>query len=278
MTAMSLPGLAPVVGVLVLAELAAGTLLAIYAGDLLGDAGRGFLGTTAVICLALMGVCLGLAALLPDPARLLHVPVDGTAFAGFVHWAVGFTAALAVYALLCAVGTDPARRVAGGVALLCGAVAIGHAAATFGASHLGGVAGLVAFAPAALLSGSTLAGMLLGHWYLIVPDLSFRPLRRAALLIFIALGVQAVAVAVALATAGGAIRASLLGERYGASFWLLVVGAGLIVTAAVNGLTLYYARIRANQPATAMLYVAVITVMMGVVPGHLLYFLTGAPV
>lgn len=278
MTVMSLPGLAPVVGVLVLAELAIGTVLAIYAGDLLGDAGRGFLGTTSVICLALMGVCLGLTALLPDPARLLHVPVDRAGFATFVHWAVGFTVALAVYALLCAVGTDPARRVAGGVALLCGAVAIGHAAATFGSSHLGGVAGLVAFAPAALLSGSTLAGMLLGHWYLIAPDLSFRPLRRAVVLIFIALGVQAVAVAVALAGAGGALRTSLLGERYGAPFWLLVVGAGLVVTAAVNGLTLYYARMRANQPATAMLYVLVITAMMGVVPGHLLYFLTGAPV
>lgn len=50
------------------------------------------------------------------------------------------------------------------------------------------------------------------------------------------------------------------------------------MTAVVNGLTLYYARIRANQPATAMLYVLVITVMMGVVPGHLLYFITGVPV
>ena len=61
-------------------------------------------------------------------------------------------------------------------------------------------------------------------------------------------------------------------------FWLLVVAAGLVVTAAVNGLTLYYARIRANQPATAMLYILVVTVMMGVVPGHLLYFLTRVPV
>jgi hypothetical protein len=262
----------------VLAELAIGTLLAIYAGDLSGEVGRGFLGTTAVICVALMGVCLGIAALLPNPAELLHVPVDGAGFAGFVRWAVGFTAALAVYALLCAVGTDPARRVTGGVALLCGGAVLGHAAATFGFSRLGGLAGLVAFAPAALLAGSALAGMLLGHWYLIAPDLSFRPLRRAVLLIFAALGVQAAAIALALGTAGDAVRAGLLGERYGAPFWLLVVGAGLVVTAAVNGLTLHYARIRANQPATAMLYVLVVTVMMGVVPGHLLYFLTGAPV
>ena len=56
------------------------------------------------------------------------------------------------------------------------------------------------------VAGSTLAGMLLGHWYLIAPDLSFRPLRRAVYLIFAALGVQAAAVAVALLTADGAVR------------------------------------------------------------------------
>jgi hypothetical protein len=160
----------------------------------------------------------------------------------------------------------------------CGAIAIGRAAATFGFSGLGGLAGALAFVPAALLAGSTLAGMLLGHWYLIAPDLSFRPLRRAVHLIFAAVAVQAAAVVVALVTANGADRASVVGERYGASFWLLVVAAGLVATAAVNGLTLYYARIRANQPATAMLYILVITVMMGVVPGHLLYFLTRVPV
>ncbi len=278
MARMSIPALAPIVGVLVLAELSVGTVAATYAGDLLGEVGRGFLGTTAAICLAIVGICLAMAALLPDPAQLLHHPVDPGAYAGFVHWMLGFTAALGVYTLLCAVGTDPARRVAGAVAVACGAVAIGRAAATFAFSGVGGLAGAVAFVPAALLAGSTLAGMLLGHWYLISPDLSFRPLRRAVYLIFAAVGVQAVAVAVALLTADSAVRASLVGERYGASFWLLVVAAGLVVTAAVNGLTLYYARIRANQPATAMLYILVVTVMMGVVPGHLLYFLTRVPV
>lgn len=278
MAAVSVPALAPIVGVLVLAELAVGTVAATYAGDLLGEVGRGFLGTTAAICLALMGVCLAMAALLPDPAQLLHHPVDSGGFAGFVHWSVAFTVALGVYTLMCAVGTDPARRVVGAATVGFGAVALARAAATFGFSGVGGLAGAVAFVPAALLAGSTLAGMLLGHWYLIAPDLSFRPLRRAVYLIFAAVAVQALAVAVALATADGAVRASILGERYGASFWLLVVAAGLVVTAAVNGLTLHYARIRANQPATAMLYILVITVMMGVVPGHLLFFLTRVPV
>jgi len=128
------------------------------------------------------------------------------------------------------------------------------------------------------MCGAALAGMLLGHWYLISPDLTFRPLRRAIYTMFIALGVQATALMVVLATASSRARDDLLGPRYGLSFWLLVVGTGLIFTAAVNGLTLYFARIRANQPATAMLYVLIISVLMGVIPAHLLYFLSAVPV
>jgi len=49
-------------------------------------------------------------------------------------------------------------------------------------------------------------------------------------------------------------------------------------TARVTAFTLYFARIPANQPATAMLYVLIITVVMGMVPAHLLYLLTGVGV
>jgi hypothetical protein len=51
-----------------------------------------------------------------------------------------------------------------------------------------------------------------------------------------------------------------------------------VFTTAVTLLTLHFARIRANQPATAMLYALIVSVAMGTIPGHLLFFLTGAPV
>ena len=89
---------------------------------------------------------------------------------------------------------------------------------------------------------------------------------------------QVAAIVAGLLAADAGQRGSILSGQYGASFWLLVVAAGIVVTVAVNGLTLYYARIRANQPATAMLYILVITVLMGLVPAHLLYFLTRVPV
>jgi len=152
------------------------------------------------------------------------------------------------------------------------------AALALGGPLGGGWRAALAFAPATLLCGSALCGMLLGHWYLIAPDLTFRPLRRAVYLVFVAVAVQAAAIGAALAIADPASRQSIVGGHYGVSFWLLVVLAGLVFTAAVNALTLYFARIRANQPATAMLYVLIITVLMGTVPGHLLFFLTRVPV
>jgi hypothetical protein len=272
---MSIAALAPVVTVLVLLELSVGATVVVYLGDLSRDAGRGFAGTTALILLGVMAVDLVILAVLPEPGSLIHRPVDAGEFASFVHWTVAFTAGLALYALFCAVGTDPARRVVGAVPVVAGVMAVVRAASAFGSPLLGGRGGLVALIPAALLAGSALAGMLLGHWYLISPDLSFRPLRRIVLLIFVTIGLQAATIVMALLVAGPAARQQVLTD---VSFWLLVVATGVLATAGINGLTYYFARIRANQPATAMLYVLIVSSLMGVIPAHLLYFSTQVPV
>lgn len=272
---MSLPDLAPLVVVLVLLELAAGALVVTWLGDVLGDAQRGFAGTTTLICLAILAGDLALLAVLPDPSRLLHQPVDAAQFSSMIHWSIALAVAMLLYAIFCGVGTDIARRVVGAGAVLCACVALARAAATFGSPLFGGWAGAVAILPAALLAGSTLAGMLLGHWYLIAPDLSFRPLRRAVALIFLAVGVDVAAIVTGLVVADASSRQTVLNDP---AFWLLVVGSGVVVTGAVNGLTYYFARIRANQPATAMLYALIISALMGLVPSHLLYFITRVPV
>ena len=158
-------------------------------------------------------------------------------------------------------------------------MAIAKSAAAFGPA-LGGVgAAAVAFVPAALVSGSALAGMLLGHWYLVAPNLSFRPLRRAIDIVFVAVAVQAVVIVLVIATAASTpFAASCSGRGTQFPFWLLVIGSGIVFTTGVALLTRHFARIRANQPATAMLYVLIISVVMGVVPAHLLFFVTGAPI
>jgi hypothetical protein len=275
---ISLPALAPIATVVVVLEVAAGTTVAAYAIDVVGKVGRGFVGTTSLICAGLMALDLLIEALLPTGTALLGTPLPSGAQASLFHWSIAFTVALLGYAFFCSVMTDVARRVVGAITIGFGAMAIAKAAAAFGPS-LGGVdTAVVAFVPAALLSGSALAGMLLGHWYLVAPNLSFRPLRRAIDLVFIAVALQAAVIVLVILTSGSTVRGELIWSGDAVPFWLLVVGCGIVFTTGVALLTRHFARIRANQPATAMLYVLIISVVMGVVPAHLLFFVTGAPI
>ncbi len=275
---VSLPALAPVATVVVLLEVAAGTTAAAYVVDLLGRVGRGFAGTTSLICAGLMAIDVLIEALLPSDSALLGAPLPPGSQADLLHWSIAFTVALLGYAFFCIVMTDVARRVVGFITIAFGAMAIAKSAAAFGPA-LGGVgAAVVAFVPAALVSGSALAGMLLGHWYLVAPNLSFRPLRRAIDIVFAAVAVQAVVIVLVIVTAAASVRGELLWSGDAFPFWLLVVGSGIVFTTGVALLTRHFARIRANQPATAMLYVLIISVVMGVVPAHLLFFVTGAPI
>jgi hypothetical protein len=274
----SLPALAPIATVVVLLEVAAGTTVAAYAVDVVGKVGRGFVGSTSLICACLMALDLLIEALLPSGTALLGAPLPAGAQASLFHWSIAFTVALLGYAFFCAVMTDIARRVVGAITIGFGAMAVAKAAAAFGPS-LGGVGtAVVAFVPAALVSGSALAGMLLGHWYLVAPNLSFRPLRRAIDIVFLAVALQAVVIVLVILTSGSTVRGELLWSGDAVPFWLLVVGSGIVFTTGVALLTRHFARIRANQPATAMLYVLIISVVMGVVPAHLLFFVTGAPI
>ncbi len=270
----SLPDLAPLAGLLVLLELAVGTVAVSAALDLLGRVGRGFAGTTAAICALIMGADLLVISGSSDIGALLHGPVDSAAVATFAHWAVGFTVLLVVDALFAAVGTEVARRVVAAATVAVGLATVVAAAVAVGPALGGTAAATLSFLSAALLGGSALAGMLLGHWYLVTPSMSFRPLRLSIYTVFAAVVVDCAVIAVALLAAGGN-RERLLSGDQAFLFWLLVIGAGVLFTAAVNAFTLYFARVRANQPATAMLYVLIISVVMGLVPAHLVYLVTG---
>jgi hypothetical protein len=272
----SLPDLAPLAGMLVLLELAVGTVAVSAALDHVGRVGRGFAGTTAAICALLMGVDLLLLAAVSDLGALLHRQVDPGAVASLVHWCVAFAVLLVADILFAAVGTEVSRRVVEVATVAAGAGAMVAAAIAVGPVIGGGGDALLVFVAAALVGGSALAGMLLGHWYLVTPNLSFRPLRLSIYAVFAAVAVECAVIAYGLASHGDS-RARFISGDQAVLFWLLVVGAGVLFTSAVNAFTLYFARIRANQPATAMLYVLIISVVMGMIPTHLLFLLTGVP-
>ena len=273
----SLPTLAPIAGFLTLLELTAGTVTAAYVVDITGRVGRGYVGSTAVICALIGGIALFIGANIPTDLTLLAGSIGQDAMSSLIHWIIGFIGALLGFAFFCRVGTDGARRVVGAITLGVGGVCIGKAAAAIGPA-IGGAPGAVAvFVPATLVTGAALAGLLLGHWYLVVHSLSFRPLRQMVVMVLGSVAIEAAVIAGVLVAASPAARTQLI-QGYALPFWLLVVGAGIVFTAGVTLLTRHFARIRANQPATAMLYVLIISVVMGIVPAHLLFFITGTPI
>jgi hypothetical protein len=118
-----------------------------------------------------------------------------------------------------------------------------------------------------LLLGSTMAAMLLGHWYLNTPTMQLAPLRRLVLLMAGAALVRSVVcgIGLGLAIASGPApdtpRLLFIALR-----WLAGL-AGVLILAAMTWQTL---KIPNTQSATGILYVAVIGTFLGELTSQLL--------
>ncbi len=115
-----------------------------------------------------------------------------------------------------------------------------------------------------LLTGSVLAAMFLGHWYLNTPTMELAPLRRLLLLIFAACTLRAIVCGTGLAlqiAAGPTPQIAFVALR-----WL----AGLIGVAGLTMMTWATLKIPNTQSATGILYVAVVGVFIGELTSQLL--------
>lgn len=122
------------------------------------------------------------------------------------------------------------------------------------------------FTSGALL-GTTVAAMLLGHWYLNTPTMKLWPLQRLLVLMSVAVVVRVIVEAAAWAYLDtGAMppstRYALLALR-----WLAGIG-GVLALTAMSWQTL---RIPNTQSATGILYVAVIFAFLGELSSQLLF-------
>jgi hypothetical protein len=136
-------------------------------------------------------------------------------------------------------------------------------------------AGLDHVSSAAVL-GLTTTAMLLGHWYLIAPNLSLQPLLRLHHALFIALAVRTVLVAglVAFSAVGlpglqSWAQSTLQFDKL-AWLWLATrVLAGLIGAAVLTWMS-FRAAVDSTQSATGILYVVTIFVFVGELTDQLL--------
>src|SRR4029077_8063954 len=125
----------------------------------------------------------------------------------------------------------------------------------------------------AVALGSVAAAMLLGHWYLVTPSLSPRPLRRMVWLLIGALIAQALAFGVAVATVPGDALSGPMG-------WLtwLRLAAGTLLPIGIAVLAILASRAASLQASTGLLYIGLALVMAGGIAGASITYLTGVPV
>jgi hypothetical protein len=266
---------------LVLAELAIGGFLLVLLVDFEGIATKGFLG--------LAGATYVATALVAWWARgSIGAPVEGSGLVIDATWQrlegvsfIVFLACLALYTLFM-FGTDPRwRRLLGTVALAAGLVGLVASGLAYRLPHLGGFITVTSVVTGAVVVGAAMSGMILGHWYLVTPGLSPRPLSLMTVILFAALLLQGVLIPVWMVVAGGPAggpdMAALLAGVYSIPFWLRVL-VGIVLPLIVAGMTWHCCRIRSLQSATGLLYVAVALVLAGEIMSKLLLVLAGVPV
>lgn len=128
----------------------------------------------------------------------------------------------------------------------------------------------------AAVLGLTTTAMLLGHWYLIAPNLTLQPLLRLHHALFLALAVRTAVVAglVALSMVGlpGLESWAVSASQFDKVAWLWLatrVLAGLIGAAVLTWMS-YRAAADSTQSSTGILYVATIFVFVGELTDQLL--------
>jgi hypothetical protein len=142
-------------------------------------------------------------------------------------------------------------------------------------TQLFGLGASIADVAGAIALGSALAGLSLGHWYLVAPTLSVRPLIRVTFLCLGAVAAQLLLLPLLLwlPMASHQAVASLFGEH--ALFFAVRVIFGLAVPLIASVMVWRTARIRSLDSATGLLYVVATLVLTGEIVARTLYFLTG---
>ena len=135
---------------------------------------------------------------------------------------------------------------------------------------------------AGILLGSVSIAMLLGHWYLVIPALSMRHLRRFVYFLAgciawrLASGVIALASSRSAPALEGASAWSIAGGVAGFYFWQRM-GIGLLAPAVLAWLVYRTVKIGSTQSATGLLYVMMVFVLVGEMISRYLYMSLGVP-
>jgi len=271
----------PYTVLILLVELAVGSLAFTVLFDARGQVTRGYVQTGAMIV-----VPTALLALLV--ARGIHVSpeIDGYVFntdwfEPFRWTLIAFLAVSATHLAAAFAGQRHAAILLGVIASAIGVVSLILLAGLVEEpawSFVGVVASMLA---AAFALGGTLMAMSWGHWYLTNSGLPKEPLEDMSLVVVGALALQCVllVVGVIAPVREEPLTNSAFGVALGANpaFWLRV-GVGLLFPLVLAVLAWKAAGIRGMMSATGLLYIATGAVLAGEVLARGLMFATGMAV
>jgi hypothetical protein len=267
--------------ILILAELAIGSLWVTLASDLRGGVTRGFVMTMAFSVAVTGGLTIWTAAGLNVSESVDGYRLDPGWFTEVKRslWVV--TIASSIYTFAAFMGWDPIGRLAGIAGAIGGVLAVGLLAAMLAPPTWGYPGALIALVAGTLAMGAVSVSMVWGHWYLTEGALPSWPLRDLAWILIGALVLQALVVAFNLVipvrevpSPKNPVDASLIANPA----LYLRIGVGLIFPIILAILSLRTTKIRAMQSATGLLYICMGAVFAGEVLSKGLMFLTGRPI
>lgn len=246
------------------------------------DLGRGYFQMNALIILGLLGLAVTVVTVRPPEPFTPHaglggLALDGALVAAFLYYA-------AVWRRNWRWGRIAAALSLGGatIALLVAGSQLMHRMTPLPHRE---ILLAIALIMSALTLGWSLITMLLGHWYLVAPRLTFRHL---VIFCWVLLAVVLLRVGV---VGGGLLAASSVDPManphpmrlltgfaaQGMFFWFRVFW-GLAIPVLLAVMSLHCARNRSNQSATGILYVLVVGTFIGEITALYLTLTVGVPI
>ncbi len=257
-----------------LLEAAVGGAIVLFWVHRRGEVSPGFTLFTGLCFLIVGGLAVWLRTAFP-PLIVAEVhPQDVVWFAAERALTIAFCVLLVVYLIGFRGETwKGMTRLIGPLVPLVGLAGLWSAALVGASPQLFGLAAPLATLAGALALGAALTSLSLGHWYLVAPTLSVKPLIEVTLACFWVIVAQMVLV-VAVFLVPGESQPGRLYTEYLPFFGVRVV-FGLVVPLVVTLMAWRTARIRSLDSATGLLYIVAALVLAGEIAARTLYFLTG---
>ena len=264
----------PYVAWILLAALAFGAFFFVVITRRFSDATTGYLRFTAFTAALLAFVARLVEGSLTPPTNLaIQESTNDLAAWRWIGLVLFVLCALA-YGVF--IRRDRAPAVLGGAGLAFALLTLVAAAFGWAPTAPDAVPFLVQLATLSVVTGGALAGVVLGHWYLVTPKISERPLILQSRLLMAGLAMQLL-LFITWTTLGGGPGQTAFSAFQGGS--VLLVGLRLAVTLAFPLVLVYMAwrtaQTRSMESATGLLYINLAAVMAGTIGAAALYVSSG---